>query len=104
VGLPDILISKPCPFRRCIPAKWDNYIWVQFTLDQVEALRVELKTLQHGNLEQATFNEKIDLIARMGLRVYPSEDPKSRRITCNLNLKNNLDERKNIGVVKGVFW
>jgi hypothetical protein len=36
--------------------------------------------------KEATFEEKVGLVAMLGIKVYPSEDLKSRRIVCRLNL------------------
>jgi len=46
----------------------------------------ELKTLRESNLHEATFEEKLDIISKLGVKVYPSEDLKSMRIACQLNL------------------
>ena len=54
-----------------------------------EALRQELGKLAQRNMEEATFEEKRDIIDKLGIRVYPSEDLKSVRIKCGLCL--NLD-------------
>jgi len=74
-----------------------------FTQQEVEILRQELKVLRDRNLEEATFDERIDLVARLGLKVLPSEDLKSRRISCHLPLINNTGEREQVGVAKEVF-
>jgi len=36
------------------------------------------------NLEKATFEEKRDVINKLSIRVYPSEDLKSIRVKCGL--------------------
>jgi uncharacterized protein YoxC len=74
-----------------------------FTQQEIEVLRQELKVLRDTNLEEATFDEKVDLIAKLGLKVYPSEDLKSRRISCHLPLRNNMDVKEQVGVAKEVF-
>ena len=74
-----------------------------FTQQEVEILRQELKVLRDRNLEEATFDERIDLVARLGLKVLPSEDLKSRRISCHLPLINNTGGREQVGVAKEVF-
>jgi len=53
---------------------------------EVERLRQDLQELRDRNLWQATFAEKADLVARLGIKVIPSEDLKSRKILCRLNL------------------
>ena len=47
-----------------------------------DAVRNELLSLRSQNLENATFEYKQELIARLGVTVIPSEDLKTRRISC----------------------
>ena len=54
----------------------------------VEELKDKLGKLAQGNLDIATFTEKRDLINKLGIRVYPSEDLKTMRIRCSLNFDN----------------
>ncbi|MBI2287400.1 MAG: hypothetical protein HYU83_00095 [Chloroflexi bacterium] len=65
-----------------------------FSRGDAEALRQELRGLRERNLKEATFEEKVDLVAMLGIKVYPSEDLKSRRIVCRLNLKKVVGERE----------
>jgi Bacteriophage replication protein O len=74
-----------------------------FTSDQAESLKKELESLRERNLRQATFAEKGDLIARLGIMIYPSEYLKSRRITCKMNIKMTTGKNDIVGVAKGVF-
>jgi hypothetical protein len=53
----------------------------------LEAMRKELETLRDANLEGASFEEKLEIVSRLGIRVYPSEDLKSMRVLCQLNLE-----------------
>ena len=48
-----------------------------------EALRI-LESLRDTNLEKASFDEKRDLVAKLGIKVYPSEDGKIVRISSTL--------------------
>ena len=48
-----------------------------------EALRI-LESLRDTNLEKASFDEKRDLVAKLGMKVYPSEDGKIVRISSTL--------------------
>ncbi|MEE9203080.1 MAG: recombinase family protein [Dehalococcoidia bacterium] len=67
-------------------------------LADIEAVKGELKRLRDKNLSQAAFEEKADLIVKLGIRVYPSEDLKSVRISCGLNLRSdNTREREDTG-------
>ncbi len=52
-----------------------------------ESLRQELKFLRDKNLEQATFEDKLDIITKLGIKVHPSEDLKSMKVACQLNLE-----------------
>ena len=58
-----------------------------FTPDAVKSLRLELKNLQNRNMAEASFEERLDLVARLGIKVYPSEDLKSRRIKCGVDIR-----------------
>jgi len=49
----------------------------------VEEVRKELKRLAKANLN-GTFSERLDLINKLNLKVYPSEDLKTMRIKCSL--------------------
>jgi hypothetical protein len=57
-----------------------------FNPDGMERLRLELKNLQDRNLKEANFEERFDLVASLGIKVYPSEDLKSRRIKLGMNI------------------
>ena len=56
-----------------------------FSRSDRESLRQELVSLREQNLQKASFPEKLDLVAMLGIKVYPAEDLKSRRIVCRLN-------------------
>ncbi len=49
-----------------------------------EAIHI-LETLRDTNLENASFEEQCDLIAKLGIKVYPSEDGKVVRISSTLH-------------------
>ncbi len=74
----------------------------RFTLAGVERLRLELNNLQDRNLNEANFEERLDLIARLGIKVYPSEDLKSRRIKCGLDIKSVQKSGEQDGFAKVV--
>jgi hypothetical protein len=52
----------------------------------INAMREELKALRDRNLDATTFEEKLDIVSRLGMKVYPSEDLKAMRVLCELNL------------------
>ena len=56
----------------------------------MESVRKDLLSLRSQNLEEASFEDKAELIARLGVKVIPGEDLKTRRICCRLNLDNDL--------------
>ena len=45
-----------------------------------------LSALRSRNLDEATFDEKLEVVSNMGIKVYPSEDLKSMKVHCELNL------------------
>ena len=55
-------------------------------VSDIAALREELRSLRDRNLDEATFAEKLEVICGLGIKVYPSEDLKSMRVACQLNL------------------
>jgi len=58
-------------------------------------MRIELTNLQARNTADASFEERLDLVARLGIKVFPSEDLKSRRIKCGVDISGiqNLGEQ-----------
>ena len=47
-------------------------------------MRCSLEEIRNKNLENASFSDKQELIAKLGIMVYPSEDRKTVRITSKL--------------------
>jgi len=74
-----------------------------FTPDGVEKLRLELKNLQDRNMIEASFEKRLDFVAKLGIKVYPSEDLKSRRIKCGLGIKEIQKTGEQGGFAKVVF-
>jgi len=70
---------------------------------EAELLRQELKALRDQNLLEATFEQRVDLIAKLGIKILPSEDLKSRKISCRLNLGKENEEREQAGFAKVTF-
>ena len=70
---------------------------------EAEFLRQELKALRDRNLMESTFEESTDLVAKLGIKGLPSEDLKSRKIFCRLNLVRVNDEKEQAGFAKLVF-
>ncbi len=52
---------------------------------------------------EASFEERLDLVARLGIMVYPSEDLKSRRIKCGLNIGGTQKTGEQEGFAKVVY-
>ncbi len=74
-----------------------------FSKRDVETLRQELRVLRERNLKDATFEEKVDLVAMLGIKIYPAEDLKSRRIVCRINLQEVVREMKQNDFAKVMF-
>ncbi len=58
-----------------------------FRAANLEVMKEELKALRDRNLDEATFEEKLNIISRLGIKVYPSEDLRTMRVICQLNLQ-----------------
>lgn len=54
--------------------------------ETAEATMRTLEKLRDINLKTAGYNEKADLIAKLGINIYPSEDLANVRIFCGLNI------------------
>ena len=61
-----------------------------------EAIREKLKAFRNRNLYEATFEEKLDIISKLGIKVYPSEDLTSIRVLCELNLEQLQADKQNL--------
>jgi len=68
-----------------------------------DAIRNDLLSLRSQNLENATFEEKQELIARLGVTIIPSEDLKTRRISFRLNLNDDLKKGVENSLAKLTF-
>jgi len=67
-----------CPMRLVQIAKQSQ--------EKVEATKKALEKLRDTNLKTATFQQKAELIARLGIKLYPSEDLTYMRMYCGLNI------------------
>jgi DNA invertase Pin-like site-specific DNA recombinase len=70
---------------------------------EAELLRQELKALRDRNLLESTFEDRADLVAKLGIKILPSEDLESRKIFCRLNLAEINEEREQAGFAKVTF-
>ena len=70
---------------------------------ETQLLRQELKTLRDRNLQESTFEEEADLVAKLGIKILPSEDLKSTKISCRLNLAKLNEGREQAGLTKVTF-
>jgi len=69
------------------------------TVIDVNALRRELKNLVEKNLNEATFEAKRDIMNKLDIRVYPTEDLKTVKIKCGLSL--NIEDKDEIADMDG---
>jgi hypothetical protein len=70
---------------------------------EAEVIGQELKTFHEERLLVATSEERADLVARLGMKILPSEDLKSRDISCRSNLVRMNHEREQTGFPKVTF-
>jgi hypothetical protein len=83
--------------------KLKQQIGTSITSNNLESLKCELRSLLDRNLAQASFEERLDLVAQLGIKVYPSEDLKSRHIKCGLNIGNAGNTGGKQGYAKVVY-
>jgi DNA invertase Pin-like site-specific DNA recombinase len=68
------------------------------------ALRTELMVLRHNSIKNASFEDRLELVSRLGIKIEPAEDLKSRRIKCCLNPQDlGLKGGDNSGFAKVTF-
>ena len=60
---------------------------IQAPFVDTHAMKRGLQALRDRNLDNATFEEKLDIVSKLGIKVYPSEDLKSVHVSCQLNLE-----------------
>ncbi len=49
-----------------------------------DELKQELRALRDRNLDRATFEEKVKVVTKLGIEVYPAEDLRTMRVKCRL--------------------
>lgn len=52
----------------------------------IDSLRQKLRALAEKNLDGATFEERRDIVSKLDVKIYPSEDLKTMRVRCGVNL------------------
>ncbi len=67
-----------------VVTKGETTYKVNIGQNTIEILRRSLEEVRDENLENASHKDKQELIARLGIVVYPSEDHKTVRITSKL--------------------
>lgn len=50
------------------------------------AARKALEKLRDVNLKTASFRQQSELVARLGIKIYPSEDLANMRFCCGLDI------------------
>jgi len=60
----------------------------------IDSLRQKLRALAEKNLDGATFEERRDIVSKLDVKIYPSEDLKTMRVRCGINLtwQNDVDD------------
>ena len=53
----------------------------------IAELKAELQRIAGETLDQATFAERLDIVCKLNIKVYPSEDLRTMRIKCRLPLE-----------------
>ena len=69
------------------------------TVIDVNALRRELEILVEKKLDEAAFEDKRDIMNKLDIRVYPSEDLKTVKIKCGLSF--DIEDKNEIAGADG---
>jgi hypothetical protein len=78
---------------------------LDFSVADINCLKQHLKSIRDRNLDQATFVEKFGITRKLGIKVYPSEDLKSTKISLGLNIEfdNKGEQEQEIACGKVMF-
>ena len=68
-------------------------------MGDLESLKKLLRSLRDTKLHEATFEEKLDLIYKLDVNVYPSEDVRSMKVTCRLDLPAFTSDRQHHSLI-----
>ena len=60
----------------------------------LESLKAELRAIRDGNLDKASFEEKVEVVTKLGIEVYPAEDLRTMRVKCRLGSGGSDDSGK----------
>ncbi|MFC1998836.1 tyrosine-type recombinase/integrase [Chloroflexota bacterium] len=62
-----------------------------------DEIKNNLRVLRDRNLCEASFDDKVDIISKLGISVCPSEDLSTMKVTCQVNLQqlNSQNEKQN---------
>jgi hypothetical protein len=84
--------SKIAGYRHMVTTEEAELVYLRQLMDRklvdketAQAARQALESIRDTNLENATFAEKQNIIGKLGIKVYPSEDSKVVRILSKLN-------------------
>jgi hypothetical protein len=84
--------ARIASYRHMVAAEKAKIICLRQSMDQqllnketAQAARQALESIRDTNLENATFAEKQNIISKLGVKVYPSENGKIVRILSKLN-------------------
>jgi len=75
-----------------------------FNAIEAELIRQELKALRDRNLVESTFEERADLVAKLGIKILPSKDLKLRKKCYWLNLAEVSDEKGRLFCKSDLWW
>ena len=63
----------------------------------IRDLQGALQELRDKNLDDASFDSKLELISRLSIKVYPAEDLKTMKVLCEVDLNiDSVNQRVNI--------
>ena len=65
-----------------------------------DEIKANLRALRDRNLYEASFEDKVDIISKLGISVCPAEDLSTMKVTCQVNLQrlSSQNEKQNTKV------
>jgi len=79
------VLLSPLPIDKFPTQRFQQTSTNGLNATDIENLQRDLKALAEKKLDGATYEEKQNVISKLNVRIYPSEDLKIMRVKCGVN-------------------
>ena len=85
------VLLSPLPIDKFPTQRFQQTSTNGLNATDIENLQRDLKALAEKKLDGATYEEKQNVISKLNVRIYPSEDLKIMRVKCGVNFISERD-------------